>query len=235
MADVVVFPGSTDHIETEDVNLLDADTAHVQQSVGSWIRETSRIAQPSQSSDLAAAFGSLEGTVSVVTAHATTSAAIQDAGTAPVTPGITYSITAMIAAAQGGQARIRIRWLDSGGTRIDDSPTTVSGVAPAGSVTAQAMIDLGNTGGGLVLGHVYYFDAVCIREGTDPTFVPSLRIVGTLGETIDPPDMPIVYAADGTPLTVGEGWAGEGVEYTRYDGDVGVGPIVAQFLASDLP
>ena len=74
-----------------------------------------------------------------------------------------------------------------------------------------------------------------VREGSDPTFVPSLRIVGTLGETIKPPDMPIVYAADGTPLTVGEGWAGEGVEYTRYDGAVGVGPIVAQFLATDLP
>jgi len=77
-----------------------------------------------------------------------------------------------------------------------------------------------------------WFDANCCRLGSDGTFFPSLDIVGTLDETINPPDMPIVYVK-GSPLTVGAGWAGDGYEYTRRDG-VG-GPIVAQFLPDDLP
>ena len=72
-------------------------------------------------------------------------------------------------------------------------------------------------------------------SGTHSSFVPSLRIEGTLGETITPVAMPIVFAADGTPLTVGRSWSGEGFRYTRYDGPVGVGPIVCDFFPDDIP
>ena len=57
------LPGSADHfIETDDINLLDADSAHIHQSEGFWNTVNHGIGVPAanivQSQDIPALFGS---------------------------------------------------------------------------------------------------------------------------------------------------------------------------------
>jgi len=244
MADVVVFPGSTDHIETEDVNLLDADTAHGAQSVGRWEQfqaMTNPVTVPSP--DAPVGPNVFQAAASTDTASGRIWAG-EDSAAVTAATEYTFAVD-LLAAAASRTGTAFFYWYDSGGGYLSNSSgsgvSLVNGTWTRVSLTATAPASVASVGvrfyvtGGMLSGEVLQWRSPICAEGTDTTFVPSLRIVGTLGETIDPVDMPIVYAADGTPLTVGEGWAGEGVEYTRYDGDVGVGPVVAQFLASDLP
>jgi len=235
MADVVVFPGSTDHIETEDVNLLDADTAHLVQTIGQW----EGVSRCSVADDgiQADGWGQLAATV---TDDGTCIFGADDTPDIPIVgiPAGTYTWSVEIDNTTAGTVDTEFVIFVDGGVTYGEHIDVLPGVArysitatlPAGDITHLRLYF-----GSVLTGDAFKMSKFCFSEGTDPTFVASLNIVGTLGETIKPPDMPIVYAADGTPLTVGEGWAGEGVEYTRYDGAVGVGPIVAQFLASDLP
>jgi len=236
MSDVVVFPGSTDHIETEDVNLLDADTAHMIQSQP-WTGTTADIVDLGPQSD---GFGAI-----TVTRTSTAGAQVRQTSLPSIPVSGDYVVSVEIDNPSGATQNFRfqiitnedgpyvgLNFVDLENTKQWYSVALPTVTTPANAVELWLAYRTET-----MVGVEFTMRHWMLEAGTSLSteFAPSLRIVGTLGETINPVDMPIAYAADGTPLTVGEGWAGEGVEYTRYDGDVGVGPIVAQFLASDLP
>jgi len=238
MALFVKFPGTTDHVATDDINSLDSDTSHNFQSKGTWANISGLIAITNEP-DAGTYSGMAIKAVSVAAGDNRRMATDQYS----VTAGETYAfgLLAMTVAAAPRLVRLEVAWFDSGGgangtanTEFTDIGSTWTEIgaawtAPALTFFARIVIWIrlaSDAGDELWVG-----DSV-IREGTDHTFIPSLDIVGTLDETIDPPAMPIVYAK-GSPLTVGAGWAGDGYEYTRRDG-VG-GPVVCQFLPDDLP
>jgi len=245
MADLFVkFPGTTDHISTDDANHMDADTAHLEQSIGLWENSTGA-ATLQQSTDKPPVFGDYVLSW-VSSAGGTCSITAGDDAAPAVVPGQTISVSYDLwMPAARGVVELRVRHYDSGGAYLGsvvvaDSTTypiderfNLSGtyVVPVNAIAGSLNIRITLTDAG----DVFYASGMCLREGSDPTFVPSLRIVGTLFETIDPVDMPIVFAADGTPLTVGEGWAGYGYRYTRYDGPDDTAPVVCDFNPADLP
>lgn len=194
----VIFPGTPgNYISTQDVNLLDADTAHLQQSTGLWTAGVLSTDHP--------LFGD---------------------NSLKITGGVDTSITPTTDAAMFS---VYVYSADGADFNINGSPAVT---VPAGIWTQ--LTEMGPDGMytiGCSTANDYYIGKACLRTGTDPTFVPSLNIVGTIEEIIDPTDMPIAYAP-GSPLTVGDGWAGNGVSYIRNDGTGG--PTVAHFDPEDI-
>jgi len=203
MARFVEFPGEADsYVATDDVNLLDADSAHLQQGVGQWS----------------------------VGALSTTHVLFGD-NSLKVTGGVDTVLT------PGTDAAIMSCWVYS----VAGADFDING-SVAVTVAAATWTQLSEVGPDITYTVVcstaadYWVDKACVRAGSDPTFVPSLRIVGTLFESFNatPDDPPIVFAADGTPLTVGAGWAGDLYGYSRHDGADTSAPVVARFDPDDI-
>ncbi len=242
----VIFPGPAgNHISTDDVNLLDADTAHFEQSIGGWA-DLSGATGLTLSNDLVPVFGNTHFKfVGAAPGPATVVVGTPEGlDGAPVSGDTQYVFSCRASADYAADIELRFKWYDAAGVLITQPsseyagtvepdvwlPISIVQTSPPGAAFARVQSYILSA----LQGQAGYLDAACLREDSDPTFVPSLRIVGTLGETIDPVDMPIGFAADGTPLTVGVVWAGDGYRYTRMDGAVGVGPVVADFNPADI-
>ena len=193
MARFVSFPGTAgSYASTDDVNLLDADTAHMQQSIGRWTAESGALT-PEQSQAMTPIFGT-----SHASAEAFSTVPRVNSGSpgnyTPATPGTTYSTSAYMAkgagATAGLSARLRMVFWDAGEgliSRILGSQTlipdalvwqhiTQTEVAPALTAFISFEVEFRDAAGGDFM----YWDAAIIREGSDTTFIPSLRIVGDL-------------------------------------------------------
>ncbi len=252
----VKFPGlAGNYISTPDVNLLDADTAHLQQSVGLW-SGTVTLSGPTLEVDPATMFGNSAALWTVTATGGNPRGPVSGDGLSSikVSPSTELSVGIDLRSVQSSVAlrrEVKVREFDAAGANLGD--TTIQALKEVtddtyeyvtGTFTTKAAtewlafrVDYREVGsnGFTVTGHQFVVGAVCVRTGSDPTFVPSLRIVGTLFETITPADMPIAFAGDGTPLTVGEGWAGDGYRYIRHDGPDDTAPVVADFNPANLP
>ena len=120
----ITFPGTSgNYISTDDVNLLDADTAHLQQSNGNW-GGAGGVASAVLSSEVTPVFGHsvLKMTHGV---PSTTSRMLWGNGTsgAPVVPAQEYSIIMSLRATVAGrEATLKLEWFDSGGGSWLDEP-----------------------------------------------------------------------------------------------------------------
>lgn len=193
------FPGTSGfYASCSDVNLLDADTAHLEQSIGEWavvVGSSSII----QSQALTPIFGNYHG---AYTATEATSSIFTGNGAAatPVSAATEYTWSVYVAGAANAAATVEVRmtYFDSGGSdngnsgysaavpitgefvQFSDTHTTPAGTAYAAGQITVRLADVDD---------VIYFAAPCLRAGSDGSFVPSLRIVGDL-------DLRAMLAAD---------------------------------------
>ncbi|GAG02708.1 unnamed protein product, partial [marine sediment metagenome] len=204
------------YLSTPDVNLMDADTAHTYQSRGTYtfgaiVNDSASWSGRMNSFDYPGAGTEFP---TILTPVASMSAATE------------YSSTGLLKAldwSKVNSVQITIQWRDSAGSPISvtngpvvsnpvsDQIMVVTGISPA--LTTEAAVYMT-----IVLNDAVTmrFSDNCIREGADATFTPSLDIVSTLFEDKVDAAMPLGYAADGTPLTLGVLWAGDAVHYRRY-------------------
>jgi len=189
----VSFPGlAGNFISTPDVNLLDADTAHLQQSRGKWAGFG--VGAPVLGSPIAPVFGDTCG-VSVLAGDLTgiqTPSAVSTGILAE--PNTEYTISISVAGNSAGSpvGELRVLWFDNAngflGAGQNDLPygsdwsrNEITLTSPANTaVCVVRLLSRGHTSGDEM-----YFDAASFRAGSDPTFVPSLRIVGDLDFGID--------------------------------------------------
>ena len=191
MTATVVFPGlAGNFIDTPDVNLVDADTAHLEQSLANWEGFAGGTAA-ALSTDLPRIFGSFHGewlAAAGGSAGLRANTATAGLGTIPILPSTVYTFGIDIASSTGiGECDVRISWLDSGFVPLTNPfvqvPFTTAFVragltetSPSNAAFAIPQLIGRNMG----VGDLGYWDAAIIRTGTDATFVPSLRIVGDL-------------------------------------------------------
>ncbi len=205
MSDLFVkFPGlAGNYISTPDVNLLDADTAHLQQSIGSWkhLLNTQNIAL---SSAVAPEFGD---SVLVFESAAASVVIVQTAtGVDAVSlPADDVAVSVRVMSPTGDALGLDWQLFTDAGANagegsFDSIPSPPAGewVTLSGTLATAAGLRLA-----IRVSHSVsaadvpcYVDKVIIREGTDPTFVPSLRIVGSVRQELD------VNIADWTPATI---------------------------------
>lgn len=157
----VTFPGTSgDYVSSDDVNLLDADTAHLAQTRGLW-------------------------TVGALS----TDFPLFGATSLKVTGGVDTAITPATDAAM-----FSVYVYSAAGATFDINGST--GVAVAAATWTQ-LSETGPDGTytiGCSTAADYYVGKACVRAGTDPAFVPSLRVVGDL-------DMRAKVAADYSSLS----------------------------------
>jgi len=174
-------------LSTPNVNLLDADTAHVEQGIGDWVDFDSAenlmrvaVASPAFGSG-SLQFSSLNPSPSQVSSQQGL-----DAEQAPLGD---VSVSAWVMSPLGRNVQIGIIAYDGTGANIGEfvgpSTPTTPGVWQQISFGRDV-----NWAGGRVAIKVVHFAtnigelsnvaAACIRVGTDPAFVPSLSIVGDL-------------------------------------------------------
>ena len=183
-----------------DVNILDADTANLQQSVGLWTAGAG-IATVDLVADPAARFGEFVLQGPITGANVSVSATIQtplDGTSIPVGPGDVRTVAVDVSIAPGEsepyEAQINAVFRDIGGGNlaavqsgffpISDVPVRIgvtTAPAPAGTtgvsfaVAYQTVAD-----GGRVIGDVPILDAVTMTLDGSTAWIPSLRIVGNL-------------------------------------------------------
>lgn len=194
----VRLPGlAGNFLSTPDTNLADADQAHLQQSLATWGPNDSGSGNQALSTDLTPVFGDFHGEISVIGTPASTALSSGAGRIQSVKPSTVYRGSLYVAPEVADrEMRLVVIWRDSGGGYLSQetgawTPVVAgqftqieAGVAPSNPATALAQITatIRPTGGvgNLTAGEKYYWDAGCLREGTDPTFVPSLNIVGVL-------------------------------------------------------
>lgn len=253
--------GSGDTISTPDVNLLDADTAHMQQAIGLWggsggapVVATPPVAPP---------FGTLAGKM-IITANSpndfASKAGFNTAGAggggdleglSPATEYTFLTLMAVDAVTSGDQYQgvVSINWKDAAGASLGWSESSglalpidqtwqlvfVTATSPASTAKARLQIVTkkanAGTGFSFEAGDILYASSVCFREGPDTTFQPSQDIQGTVDETIDPVGCAVSYAK-GTGTVIGTAWSGDFVSYVKRDGTDG--PIVLACYPEDV-
>jgi len=249
MARFVTFPGVAGaYVSTEDINLLDADTAHLEQGTGLWagffaITGVGVLVSTSDSG-VSPTFGSQ---LMEMTCDGSNEpwARIQPAPDV-FAPGDTVSqMYSVVASVVNRESRLVANWRTVADGSISDSTTpwipvsdavftdiALTAVAPALAVRSQTRVEYRVAGGGAPAnGEKFGIDSCIQRIGSDASFVPSLDIVGVLDEVLDPPGFPVAYVK-AQDLRLGVSYTGDIIDYQRLDG-VG-GPIVAQFSADDI-
>ena len=180
----VTFPGTAgNYVSTDDVNLLDADTAHTYQSNGQW-KYTTVTPQPLAFSGYSAKFSTMS-----------TARFLTESGTAgtPVSASTEYTSAFSFLAAVDCKWRSRFEYYDAAGASISsdignysgtitaDTPSRSSQTVTTPALTAfvRLSLDLQLPAGGNLEAAAEVWDCM-LAEGTDASFVPSLRIVGDL-------------------------------------------------------
>jgi len=165
-------PGN--YLSTDDVNLLDADTAHIVQS-NPWNSSWLTVVDDGPQAD---GFGQLTGTVQVTG----TAARLTRGGlTIPITPGA-HTMLCTLTNRTLANLNVKLRlWDDIGGVA-----DTVS-VPPGESVISVSLNPTGTTlqtlwveipAADAVAGDKFSLSKMMVASGAVSTFVPSLRIVG---------------------------------------------------------
>lgn len=173
-----------------DTNLLDADTAHLQQSKASW-RNQQNTDGGVQTADSESGFGSyvLRVTCDGVGAPIINTGA---AGIAvfKVSPNTQYSASVLINSSADRDFTVTMQWwssvpgylsqaVGSAVTCAANTPTRVS-VTGTSHASADRVVVLVSGVGTPTNGDTFDVSAAVVRAGSDATFVPSLRIVGDL-------------------------------------------------------
>lgn len=246
----MIFPGTTAHVATKDVNRLDGDSANLEQSIGEWKNDYT-IASIALSADISPQIGTK--TLKVTSRSAPEASQINVwcgavTGGIPAAASTEYVFSVWVYCTETDRTMDpQLSWYSAANTLLghtysNDLPLSVgwsqivlAGTSPVDTDHVVLKCGYESTVGDVPADEAFYLDAVLFAVGTDPTFEPSLRIVGSLYEEVVPADMPVVFAGDGTPLTVGEGWAGNGYAYNRYDGADSSALLVASFQAGDVP
>ena len=177
MSNYLYLPGASgNYASVADVNLLDADTAHLHQSVGDWVSGagTSSVAQ---STDVTPLFGNytLKLTLNGASALATSF----------TSPSLTAGDHAIGAYVYTDESDLEAFWRFDGtfGTQYDLTPGGWTWVETTKSVTGAVACQLyvrKQDTSNADSGELVYVDKVVLQTGTSATFVPSLRIVGDL-------------------------------------------------------
>ena len=192
------LPGTSGiYLKTEDVNLLDADTAHVFQSRGFWDNFTGS-GSAIQVADSAAPYGYALRTEANGTSNRAFAAVSGDATeSVAATAATTYTLALYCrVTGTGGSVTVAYRasWLDAGFSGISSNDVTLAGVAdddgyallvgqvtsPANTAWLRSQTYMDTLGGNLPNGARLFTHSHMVAEGTLTTFVPSLRIVGDL-------------------------------------------------------
>ena len=204
MARFVTFPGTAGSIATtEDTNLMfDADTAHLQQSIGQW-RNLGGSGAISVAATIPPIFGTNHGQIGTGSSFPFARAGF-DAGSfgAAVTVGTAYVASIYVGGNEAGETSLECRYVDDGFATVgpatsfqDVHPVDSMSqfvvqmpVAPAGATRlAMQLIWFAPDGSSAPnrAGAEFYFDAANISEGTASTFIPSQYIVGDLDIRFD--------------------------------------------------
>jgi hypothetical protein len=197
----LILPGSADdYASIESVNLLDADTAHLHQSKGRWVQYTNTSnATIVQSTALTPEIGDYHGQCEVTAGGVTFAGVYTGGGDSlfPVEASTEYSLSARMATeASGRKAKVRIDWYNSSKVFLASSvygdvtnltadtwataTLTATSHASAAYANVQLVWEDADEVDNLPVGEKYYFDKVCLRPGSDTTFVPTINIVGDL-------------------------------------------------------
>ena len=187
--DYLYLPGSaSNYVSTADVNLLDADTAHIQQSIGDW--QNAAGTTLSLVANSASPFGDNALNVLVNTTGSNRQI-YTSGGRYDISPGDVTAVVSItnVSVVDDLGATLRLNCRTSGDSLvnlIDQAITlpaagqtawfSVSGTANA--TTAQGYFGIILDNG--TLNEVLRVNAVCVRQDDVAVFVPSLRIVGDL-------------------------------------------------------
>jgi hypothetical protein len=181
------------YADTPDINLNDADTAHVQQSIGRWTHNTGPALV--LSTDVTPLFGDF--TIKAVPTGFTN--IFKTGSTAlvnhPASEGDIIAFAADIQVADplpGRELRTHLDFRDASNVNVGTTASTpyvvvadtwqrtntVTATAPADTAYVRLFV---TAFGGVMDGtETFYGDRFTLREGTDATWVPSLRMVGNL-------------------------------------------------------
>lgn len=191
------LPGTTsNYMSTADTNLLDADTAHIAQSKAGWRNQVSTdggtitAVSDSQFGPNVLRFVCDGASATIVNSGA------QAAWNKPISPSTEYTLSTWIRSVVGSNwTRPTIQWyngasyLSSSLGSYVEAPEgewvqgTVTATSPATATNCVLQVSYSANQPGTnppTAGDTYDLSAVCLRTGSDPTFVPSLRIVGDL-------------------------------------------------------
>ena len=200
MARFVTFPGiSGSYASTDDVNILDADTSHLFQSIGDWSAFTGT--PPIEAvADPQATFSGMALKLATITLGSPATRIRTNSGLSgfPVQENTAYTISYLFwsnAASSGLGAGSQIHWYDAGGGFITNSNKTVGNFAEASQLgfhtatspplAAFALIQVAQDGNVVdTLGELFWANFM-FTEGTSTTFAPSLKIVGDLEAEIE--------------------------------------------------
>lgn len=244
----VRFPGlAGNNISTQEENLtVNADTAHLQQSIGTWVNGSNAVGIQ-QSTALTPVFGSFHGEWTVNTSA--TSFINSGSGTANFTDvvgntlyTVALSFAGVVAVPGIPTIEIRFNWYDAAGGLVGQSPVTPTAITPGFTQIVQADTSPATAVRAFVqliarnptAGDVMYWDAVMFAAGSSTVFIPSVDIVGTVfvDEVSDPSPASVSYPPPGD-LVVGDAWSGDLSRWTLHDGADASAPVVAQILATD--
>ena len=182
---VIHFPGTAgNHISTDDVNLLDADTAHAWQGVGVWVN---RFNPGGTTVEVDQAYGDKFGSIKASIAGANNFVGTDVAQRFPITPLATYSLRYEIEVEVSGSYRLDSQLYNGSGSVTQNNNVTVELTAGVVHVHEQTF-----TANSIAVTMAFYFNDInnllngtfvrikniCFRQGSVATFVPSLRIVG---------------------------------------------------------
>ncbi len=197
------------YLSTDDVNLLDADTAHIEQSVGYWNAEVGA-SSVSQSAAVTPLFGSFALMAVASGTNTRIFGSQQGTGNIVVTPSVEQVVGVWLYTQETDREAF-VSGLGYNGTSFVESyaapvlvPLTqnswvfVQGPTFTPSVTVdnfryRVEYRVESSKDPVPNGEQLWLDRPSLRLGSDPTFVPSLRIVSNLEmeSVVDPDDWSI--------------------------------------------
>ncbi len=179
MSDLFVkFPGTAgNYISTDSVNLLDGDTANLQQSKGQWIK-SANAALPVLDASIPAKYGDNSMKVvadgsGIVVAQFTTPVVVSGEHTFSIWCYTDVPDRQVFIRFGGTPDSASVNLPVDTWTQVSVTKTTAGGLT-----TIRFRNSDGSTSP--VNGDTLWIDAACLRTGSDPAFVPSSLIVGNL-------------------------------------------------------
>jgi hypothetical protein len=226
------------YFSTPDVNLLDADTAHLHQSIAAFVIDQNLTSLALSTDEPMFGDNSLKAVCDGVGTAIFKESSVD---LHPVSSSTEYSLScdALAAAGLSNDWNIQIFWYNSSSGFISTSQGANITVTDAGVVRLFVTATSPGTAafvrifvvsvGTPSATEAYYFGKFALVAGADTSFVPSLDIQTDPTFTKDPAGITAAFAA--SLLKVGDGFAGDAVKVELLDG-VG-GPAVAVFDAED--
>jgi RHS repeat-associated protein len=163
------------------VNQLDADTADLEASIGTWANQANTSVAPTTAQANSAVDGGIHSLQLTSVAAGDMTVRHTSSTRVPVVAGQTYTGLASVRAATVGRAiTMRLNWYDAAGTLLladstawpNDSTTGwtkywITRTAPAGTASAELRVTVKATG---AAGEVHYLDTASLHEGSSTTW-----------------------------------------------------------------